>query len=451
VRRVLSIVTVVCIGLVSMTPAQAAPGPQSAPEYWFDSWHVTQLWHSGVRGQGVTIAEVDTGVNAQLPELKANVLPGTDFGQAGNGHIDREVNAFGHGTAMASIMVGRQGLLGITGLAPDAKILPIAVPLTGTTDAAANDHLPAAIHWAVDHGAKVVSMSLGATRDPATDVVPCPAAEQAAVYYALSKGAVLLAAAGNQGARSNAVEEPGVCLGVVSVGAVDESGTVGGFSSRHRYLTLTAPGVSVPSLGRLKGTAYAGSGTSQATAIASAVIALVWSKYPKLTGRQIVTRVIATLDRHTTRRDQRYGFGTIDAYRAVTNSVTADAPNPVYAAADPFLARGRAFAKAARAARPAWAGTSHKSFGTFSIGPAPRLFGSKVLVGLTVAAGGLLCLIVLLVAAARGARRRPLGAATEPPRASGESMLPPPRDDAGLDWHDIAVSCAENAPDRFPP
>jgi len=356
-RFVLAMVTAGVV-VAPGAPAYAAPGPPDAPEYWFDTWHLGQLWQGGARGQGITIAEVDTGVNASLPELRGRVLPGKDFGRGGDGRVDRDVDEFGHGTAMASIMVGRKGLLGITGIAPDAKILPIAVPLTGTVDAAPDDHLAEAIRWAVDHGGEVLSMSLGAARDPGTVAGPCPAAEQAAVNYALGKGAVLLAAAGNKGQSTNAVEEPGVCLGVISVGAVDANAMVARFSSRHPYLTLAAPGVGIASLGRVRGSAYSGDGTSQATAIASAVVALVWSKYPKLTGRQLVTRVLATLDRHTPRRDPGYGLGIIDAYRAVTRPVPASAANPVYTAAEPFLARDRAFARAERVAAPPRAGAS---------------------------------------------------------------------------------------------
>lgn len=436
----------VCAVAVPAVPAAAAPGPTSAPEYWFDTWHVNQLWQSGVRGQGVTIAEVDTGVNASLPELAANVLPGKDFGRAGNGHVDREVDAFGHGTAMASIMVGRQGLLGITGLAPAAKILPVAVPLTGTTDAAPDDHLAQAIRWSVDHGGKVISMSLGGARDPAADSVPCPAAEQSAVYYALSKGAVLLAAAGNNGESTNAVEEPGVCLGVVSVGAVDQSDNVAAFSSRHRYLTLAAPGVQIASLSRISGSAYAGDGTSQATALATAVIALVWSKYPQLTGREVVARVLATLDKRTTHRNPGYGYGIINAYRAVTAKVPANADNPVYAAAEPFMARNRALAEAA-AAGPAPAGAPSTSLGRFSVGRAPRLLVPQVLVGIAVAAAGLIALVALTMGASVRRRRQP-----ELVAVPAEALPPPPdplprgRDGAPLVWHDISGPPARSEP-----
>jgi subtilisin family serine protease len=430
-------------------PAAAAPGPSDAPQYWFDTWQVEQLWQSGARGQGVTIAEVDTGVNAQLPELKANVLPGKDFGRTGDGRIDREVNEFGHGTAMASIMVGRQGLLGITGLAPSAKLLPIAVPLTGTTDAAHDDHLAEAIRWAVDNGGKVISMSLGATRDPAEESVPCPAAEQAAVYYALGKGAVLLAAAGNHGLGTNAVEEPGVCLGVVSVGAVDQAGAAADFSSKHRYLTLAAPGVDIASLSRVPGSAYSGDGTSQATAIAAGVVALVWSKYPKLTGEQIVTRVLATLDQRRTKRDTGIGFGVINAYRAVTGRVPSGALNPVYAAAAPFLARDRAFAKAARAVTPKRAADNLAPTGTFSVGSAPRVFVPKVLGAIATAAAGLLALIALTVAAGVGRRRRRVSEASVIEHLlAARDAVPAAPDDSPV-WHDITTAPPDQRLDPF--
>jgi subtilisin family serine protease len=442
VRRLVSaLICTALAGALLPAAAQAAPGPADAPEYWFDTWHINQLWQNGARGNGVTIAEIDTGVNANLPELVPNVLPGKDFGTGGDGHIDREVNTFGHGTAMASIMVGQPGILGITGLAPGAKLLPIAVPLSGTTDAGRDDHLPQAIRWAVDHGGKVISMSLGGARKPNTDSEPCPRDEQAAVYYALRKGAVLLASGGNQGQSSSPVEEPGVCLGVISVGAVDSSNTVASFSSRHPYLTLTAPGVNIASLSRILGSAYSGDGTSQSTAVASAVVALVWSKYPKLTGRQVVARVLATTDRHTAKPDPAYGYGVINAYRAATASVPADAPNPVYAAADPFVGRLAAFDKQATTPKLPAAGDPNRSTGPFRIGNAPRLLVAPVLEGLAVAAAGLLALIALLIIGLLRRRRAPQLA---PAQARSEAGLPDP---TGLVWHEIIGP--ENQPDPF--
>lgn len=409
--------------------AVAAPGPSNAPEYWFDTWHIPRLWNGGARGQGIVIAEIDTGVNAQLSALTGRVLSGKDFGRPGDGRVDRDKDEFGHGTAMASIMVGRPSTLGITGIAPDARILPIAVPLSGTTDAEPNDHLGQAIRWAADHGAKIITMALGGTRDPKTASEPCPADEQSAIYYALRKGAVLFAAAGNRGQSGNAVEEPGVCLGVVSVGAVDRSGTVASFSSRHRYVTLTAPGVAVPSLGRVPGAAYAGNGTSQATAIASAVAALVWSKYPQDSGQQVVTRLLATLGDRRDRPSPAYGYGKLDGYRAVTAKVAADAANPVHAAAAPFVARAEAFGRAAPPA-PAPAASGSRATGEFRIGSAPRLHVLQVVTGILVGALGLLALLALAATPPWRRRRR---ARVAVPATRATRFV----DDDGVEWHQI--------------
>jgi hypothetical protein len=427
------------------TPAASTPGPSTSPEYWFDRWQIPTIWAAGYRGQGITIAEIDTGVNANLPELAGSILPGTDLGAGGNGQIDREVNPFGHGTAMASIMVGRAGLLGITGIAPSAKVLPIAVPLVGTTDAASDDHLAEAIRYAADNGAKIISMSLGGERSPASDSEPCPTDEQSAIFYALSKGAVLLAASGNTGQSGNVVEEPGVCLGVVSVGAVDETNTVASFSSRHPYLTVTAPGVNIPSLGRVEGEAFSGNGTSQATAITSAVLALEWSKFPKLSGEQIVTRLLATLDRRTGGHDDAYGYGIVDALTALDAAVPATATNPVYAAAAPFAARAAAeLSTTGRpTASPPPAGAAR--FGGVSIGSPPPVLATDVVRGTLLAGAGAIALLaLLLLALVRRRRGTTSPTASGPADAVGPALGPEPvagtvaaGGDAGLEWHDI--------------
>jgi subtilisin family serine protease len=426
-RRGLTAAAVLLVLLTAAAPAGAAPGPPTAPQYWFDNWRVPSLWAAGARGQGVTIAEIDTGVNADLPELRGRVLPGKDFGTGGDGRVDREVDAFGHGTAMASIMIARPGLLDITGLAPDAQILPIAVPLRGTTDSSLPDRLPEAIRYAADRHAKIISMSLGGKRSPKFDRQPCTDDEQAAIFYALRKGSLVIASVGNTGPRRNAVEDPAVCLGVVSVGAVDESGAVASFSTRQPYVTLVAPGVGVPSLGRLPGQAYSGDGTSQATAIASAVAALVWSKHPRLTAEQVVTRLIRTLADRRRQPSPAYGFGVLDAYRAVTARVPAGAGNPVYEAVAPFLARDDALRRARQQEPPPRAAPRVRSTGSYVVGSAPRVTG-KVVTGLVLAGGGLALLLALLAGGLRSRRRRLVAAVAQ---WSYPGWAPPPGDPAG--------------------
>ncbi|HEY7814362.1 MAG TPA: S8 family serine peptidase, partial [Nakamurella sp.] len=430
----LALITALCAGLALVAPgsATAAPGPRDAPEWWFDAWRAPSLWAAGARGQGVTIAEIDTGVNAALPELAGKILPGKDFGDPeADGRTDRDQDTFGHGTAMASIMVARPGLLDITGLAPDARVIPIAVPIQGTSDASSSDHVPDAIRWAADRHAKIISMSLGGRRDPAQDKVPCPADEQSAIDYAISRGSIVVAAGGNSGQLGSPVEDPGVCLGVVSVGAVDSRGKVASFSSRHPYLTLVAPGVGIASLGRIKGAAFLGEGTSQATAITSAAFALVWSRHPSLTAREVVTRTLATLDHRAATHDPAYGFGSLSVNRAVLAAVPAGAANPVYDALTPFLNREHARAAASTPSPPPPAATADTPPGTFEAASGPDLFTGRVLAGTLAALVGLLALILLGGLGLISRRRQAAPAPAPPPppptwptESTGPSAMP---------------------------
>ena len=406
-RRLLAAFAVLLVVLGLPAPAGAAPGPAAAPEWWFDSWGVPALWASGADGHGITIAVIDTGVQANLPELRGKVLPGADFiGNGSNGQIDYDGDDFAHGTAMASIMVASKGFAGIEGLAPNARILPIAVPLTGVirhgtppTNATAS-----AIDFAVDHGARIINMSLGGVREESTDGPdPCPGAVQQAVLRALRHGVLVVAASGNSGDENSPVEEPGVCLGVVSVGAVDRNLAVASFSSRHPYLTVTAPGDNIPTLSR--DSAYIGEGTSQATALTSAVLALIWSRYPTESDRQILSRLLSTvIDRGPPGRDSAYGYGVIDAAAAVAAPVPAvNVANPVLDGAQPLLSDGQPTAPKPLAA----AGTASPNLGSYQVRPAAAQHGVRLYLfgGLTVLFG---MLSVFAVGAWLRRRTRPL-------------------------------------------
>lgn len=333
-------------------PAQAAPGPPEAPQWWFDSWNVPALWATGADGRGITVAVIDTGVQASIPELAGKVLPGADLiGNGSDGRTDFDSDPFSHGTAMASLIVASRGYGNIEGTAPGARILPIAVPLKGVirNGTPTPNATSVAVRYAADHGAKVISMSLGGFVYEGEDDQPCPAALQDSILYAIKKGAIVVAASGNSGEDGSPVEEPGVCLGVVSVGAVDATSTVTSFSSRHPYLTVSAPGDTIPTLSKVAEQAYIGGGTSQATAITSAVLALVWSKYPTETNQQVVSRLLSSVtDRGPKGADPQYGLGVINPTAAIAANSAVSAPNEVFSGVAPLLAQS-----AARPATPA--------------------------------------------------------------------------------------------------
>lgn len=414
-KRLAAVLVAATVALAPGT-AVATPGPPSAPEWWFDSWKVNSLWAQGADGRGITVAVIDTGVQADIPELQGKVLPGADFiGNGSDGRIDFDSDEFSHGTAMASLIVASRGYGNIAGLAPAAKILPIAVPLKGVIRKGGEppgNATASAIKYAADHGAKVISMSLGGPRYQTEGDLPCPLGIQDAVLYAIGKGALVLAASGNSGDSGSPVEEPGVCLGVLSVGAVDAQLEVADYSSRHRYLSVTAPGDNIPTLTRKPGSAFVGDGTSQATALTAAAIALVWSKYPSESGRQVLSRLLATVtDRGPKGRDSQYGLGVINPAAAIaTSAAVAAGKDPVLDAAAPLL--GRLRTSAAKPKPSAHPSRPPAALGEYRVGTAPAVLNTAVYLP---AAGSALFAVLalgLLVAAAR--RRR------QPRSASGD-------------------------------
>lgn len=396
--------------VVLPAPAVAAPGPPMAPQWWFDTWKVPALRAAGADGRGITVAVIDSGVQADIPELRGKVLPGADFiGNGSDGRIDYDNDAFSHGTAMASLIAAGKGFADIEGLAPAAKILPIAVPLVNVVRRGEppKNSTARAIRHAADNGARIISMSLGGPRSEHRHQLPCPQPIQDAVLHALGKGVIVVAASGNSGDSGNPVEEPGVCLGVVSVGAVNARLEVTDFSSRHRYLSVTAPGSNIATLTREPGTAYAESGTSHATAITSGALALIWSKYPRESARQILTRLLATVtDRGPKGRDPAYGFGVINPAAAIAASpAVAAGPNPVLDAAAPLLALSRARAKPPSpltvTSRP------DAALGEYRIGERPaELDQSVYLPAAGSAVFGVLALVLLIAALRRRRRHR---------------------------------------------
>ncbi|MFE4963397.1 type VII secretion-associated serine protease mycosin [Streptomyces sp. NPDC056660] len=309
----------------------AAPTPLGS-EWPLDAKHfdASRIWRLS-QGAGVTVAVVDTGVNARHPDLAGRVLPGTDVtGQAADGRVD--VSSESHGTSVAGVIVGSGGSgRGMAGLAPRATVLPVRVSAEEAADPLA---LAKGIVYAADHGASVINISMVTTAaDPQI---------RDAVAYARRHDIVVVAAAGNSGRAGDPVTYPAAFPGVVAVSGTTRDGGSWAAGESGSYIALAAPAVDIYST-RNSGGYLTKDGTSYSAPYVSAAAALLRAAYPSESAGQIIARLIGTADRPDggSGRDDRFGYGIVDPLKAL------GAPAPA-AGADPLpTATGHGAPKAA--------------------------------------------------------------------------------------------------------
>ena len=326
---------------LALSSAPAVADQVRLTEWWLPELHITAAQQTS-QGSGVTIAVLDTGVDAAAPDLAGSVLSGPDLshsGRAANGPF------FGiRGTEIASIIAGHghgpgngDGLIGV---APAAKILSVRVALDSGDPTLGNpaitSGLPAAIasgiRYATNNGASVIDLPL----DPAAAGAAGPAglpslavsspAEQSAVAYARSKGVVLVAPAGDDGAGPGIINYPAAYHGVISVGAFDKNFTKAPFSSHQSYVTMTAAGDGIAAE-TPSGYTTVGS-TSAASAVVAGIAALIRSAFPALTPAQVTKSLISsTRFRRPNGRQIGSGYGTVDALAALRAATAMAEPH----------------------------------------------------------------------------------------------------------------------------
>lgn len=293
-------------------------GPAQADSIRDREWHLAALKidevHDITRGAGVTVAVIDTGVDAGHRDLAGAVMPGIDLlpDPIGDGRDDLD----GHGTAMAGLIAarGHGDDDGVLGVAPAAKVLPIR---TGIGGYGSSSYMTEAVAFAKRRGARVVNMSFGTSDDT-------PLRE--AVRAAQAADMVLVSSSGNKGAIGD--DYPAKYPEVLAVGAVDDRGRIGKISVTGSHVDLTAPGVDIVSPGVFGSGYRVASGTSDATAIVSGAAALIRAKYPDLTAAEVVHRLTATAtDAGAPGRDDAYGYGRLNLLKALTADVPALAPS----------------------------------------------------------------------------------------------------------------------------
>ncbi|WP_346775664.1 type VII secretion-associated serine protease mycosin [Streptomyces sp. ADI98-10] len=293
------------VGLLVGIPAPAHADSMRSKQWHLDVMKADEMWAYST-GEGVTVAVIDSGVDDSNPDLRGRVLKGKDLAERTRG--DEHTDTDGHGTGMAGLIAGtgeRDGGKGAFGLAPGAKILPIRLTQKANNQAewlkVFNSSASAAIRFAADSGAKVINISMAVERGSRN--------LDESVAYALSKGSLVFAGVGNDAEKGNKVMFPAGTPGAVGVGAVGRDLARVKFSQYGSQVDLAAPGEEmVHACGGGTGLCES-SGTSDATAIASASAALIWSKYPDWTNNQVLRVMLNTAGGPVSGKKRSDGIG----------------------------------------------------------------------------------------------------------------------------------------------
>jgi Subtilase family len=316
-------------GVAAAAPAAPADSVRDGQLWALNMMDVPAAWEAGNEGQGVTVAVLDSGVAPDVSDLDGSVVSGPDLTGV---TTPTSSPAWGqHGTWMASVIAGHGHGVddddGILGAAPKAKILSVRVipdrndpgytTYEREQESRVQDSLAKGIRYAVDHGADVISMSIGYSA-PSASV-------RSALQYAYGHGVAVVASSGNSGDTSSASKNgyaplkfPADYPGVIGVAAVSSAGSVAGFSSDNLSVEVAAPGVNISAQGR-DGQYWLVTGTSPACALVAGVAALIKAKYPGLAPDLLAKALTSTTHyRPDGGYDQKVGFGTVNATAALT-------------------------------------------------------------------------------------------------------------------------------------
>jgi membrane-anchored mycosin MYCP len=377
-----------------------------------DQLGLRQAWDLAT-GEGVTVAVIDSGVDARHPELHGRVARGSEFTtvyderEFTESNPEHQRDCEGHGTAVAGLIAARGPDDRVVGVAPDATIYPVRID--DEVGEASDRMLAAAIEDAIAAEVDVINLSLNDRNDHE------PIRE--AIEHALDEDIVVVAATGNEGNEDTKMY-PAAYDGVLAVGAVGFSGEPMGESNAGPWVDLAGIGDPVP-LVAPGGEGYReDGGTSFAAAQVSGAAALVLDRFPGLTAEQVAERLTGSATPLGGGVNDRTGSGLVDPFSALT-----------------YLAG------------PDDAGEDDVSPGHIPLRAMPEeepLLGSTAATALAVS-GGLLLLVLLVLLAAPAVRRasgrdwRPgtVNDAPDPPRATAESPQPSA---ARLTWLDGAPS-----------
>lgn len=320
----------------TVSPSQASAETGVVPDYSPAQWSLriadmNSVWREST-GAGVVISVIDSGVDTSHPDLAGSVLPGYDVSARGKvvKHPDTasSVDYEGHGTSVAGVITANRDGVGVTGVAPDSMIMPIAIEDSNSSVSAQIKQVVTAIELAVSSGVDFINISLGTYGELESQDkgLMC-----GAIYAARLKGVLTFVSSGNNGDTGNELVTPGSCTHAVSVGSIDSTLNVSSFSSFDPEIDFAAPGeYVVTTSSRYEGELYEeSSGTSFAAPYAAGVAALVLESNPTATPDEVLDSMKrAAVDRGPIGKDVFYGSGVLDPSLAVgLNTSLKDTPH----------------------------------------------------------------------------------------------------------------------------
>ncbi|TYK49108.1 S8 family peptidase [Actinomadura decatromicini] len=345
------------VGAVALAGTWLAPVPARADEVRDRQRPVLNLLGMNAawkvtKGRNVTVAVVDSGVDARQADLTGTVITGPNMlAEIDAGTRPKRL----HGTGMASLIAGHGhgpgGGAGMIGIAPEARVLAIRAIgepedksyLSYRTSDKAEGAVARGIRYATDHGADVINLSLGKDEEVAD--------ERAAIGYAIGRGVVVVSAVGNDGDDKRSLDGDGFAPysypasfpGVIAVAATRPGHERAPFSNRNYSVVVSAPGDGLP-VAAPGGEYFLSSGTSDSSAIVSGIAALIRAKHPKMAPALVAQSLIQSVKNAPSGRyDANVGFGEVHAARALA---AADSLASAQGGGTPGKPEGRRFGAA---------------------------------------------------------------------------------------------------------
>ncbi|HBN08174.1 MAG TPA: peptidase S8 [Cyanobacteria bacterium UBA8530] len=289
--------------------------PRAKEQFALTVTNSLKAWDVTMGAMTTQIAVIDTGIDPDHPDLVNKVVAKYNVFTKD----DKVKDGAGHGTHTAGIAAAEaNNNIGIAGMAPQCGLMIVQV--LDANGSGSEETIADGVTWAADHGAKVMTMSLGLyKRSPIVE---------AALQYALDKDVVLVASAGNSNKKNDPITAPhlpSTYPGVVEVAATDKNDKKASFSNYGKTVTVAAPGVDILSTvptyktDDAEGTNYAlMSGTSMASPCAAGVIGLIRAQHPDWKREQVVESLKkATNDLGGAGFDELFGNGRVDSLKAV--------------------------------------------------------------------------------------------------------------------------------------